>query len=95
MRRIYIKRNHRGLFGVGILVFVICSVFYYNTEVLEAKIQSRQEDVASLESNRDSLLEKQASLKEALTLTDEDIEKIAHEKLNLVYPDEKIMKSDK
>ncbi|MDO5294763.1 MAG: septum formation initiator family protein [bacterium] len=95
MRRIYIKRNHRGLFAVGILVFVICSVFYYNTAVLEAKIQSRKEEVASLENSKKNLLETQESLKDSLMLTDEDIEKIAREKLNLVYPDEIILKSDK
>ncbi len=94
MRRIYIKRNRRGLFGVSILVLVICGVFYYNTAVLNAKINSKKEQVSSLESNKKSLLEKQENLKDSLTLTDEDIEKIAREKLNLIYPDEKKLKAN-
>lgn len=95
MRRIYIKRNRRGFVGVSILVLVICGVFYYNTAVLEAKIQSKQEQVTSLEKNKKGLLEKQKSLQDDLTLSDEDKIKIAREKLNLVFPDDIILKSDK
>ena len=40
-------------------------------------------------------MEKQESLKESLTLTEDDIISIAREKLNLVYPDEIILKSKK
>ena len=95
MRRIHIKRNRRGLLGVGILVLVICFVLGYNTSVMNAKVNSKQEQVTALEKNKKELQQKQEELKDSLTLTDEDIERIAREKLNLVYPDDKIFKSDK
>ena len=95
MRRIHIKRDKRGLLGVGVLVLVICSVLYCNTAVLNARISSRNEQIGALERSKKGLLEKQESLKKSLTLTEDDIISIAREKLNLVYPDEIILKSKK
>ena len=94
MRRICIKRSRHGLLGVGTLVVVICVVLFYNTAVLEAKVNSQREEVASLEKNKKELLEKQEELKKSTGLTYEEIEQIAREKLNLVFPDEIILKSN-
>ena len=87
-RRIRVKRNKRGLFGVTILVVVICGVFYYSTLNLNAKINNLSEQKASYEKCRTELQKEQEELKHKTEVTLEDVEKEARDKLGMVYPDE-------
>ena len=91
MRRIKVKRSKRGLTGVGILVLVICAVLFYNTNVLEAKIHSQEEQMSSYNKTKEELLKTQEELKDKQVITMEDIEKMAREKLGLVYENEIIL----
>lgn len=91
VRRIKVKRGKRGLTGIGILVLVICAVLFYNTTVLDAKIHSQEEQLNSYNKTKEELLKTQDELKDKQVITMEDIEKMAREKLGLVYENEIIL----
>ncbi len=94
MRRIRVKRNRRGIFGVTILVIVICGVFYYSTLNLDAKINDLTEQQTSYEKSKVELQKEQKKLKEKKKVTLEDVEKEAREKLGMVYPDEILLRPE-
>lgn len=92
MRRVYIKRNKRGFFGIGLMVVVICGFLYYNSITTKAEVNAQQELLDSLTKTKNTLLKEQEELKNDTDKnTDADIERIAREKLDLVYPDEIII----
>lgn len=91
MRRVKVKRSKHRLKGVCILVVVICAALYYNTLSLEAKINSQEEQKSSYNKTKNELLEEQEELKNDKGTTMAEIEKIAREKLGLVYENEIIL----
>lgn len=95
MRRVYIKKSRRGFLGIGLLVVVICGVLYYNSITTKAEVHAKQEVLDSLTKTKEELLKEQESLKKEHEVTYEEIEKIAREKLDLVFEDEIIITPNK
>ena len=91
MRRIYIKKNRSGFLGIGVLVVVICGVLYYNSITTGAQVRANQEVLDSLTKTKEQLLKEQEELKKEHEVSYEEIERIAREKLDLVYEDEIIL----
>lgn len=94
MRRIKIKRTKSGLFGITILVIIICGIVAYNKVELDAQLTNKQAEISALEDKVDDLKEEQEKLKEDKIMTKEEIESIARDKLGLVYDNQIIFKPE-
>ncbi|BBF44779.1 hypothetical protein lbkm_3513 [Lachnospiraceae bacterium KM106-2] len=93
MRKIREKRR-ASIFKVFLLVIVICSILTYNKLVLQKEANAKQVEATKLQKKVDQLKEEQKELKKDSKLTKKEIEKIARDRLGMVYEDEIIFRAE-
>lgn len=89
------KQNFMGMFIVGAIVIMFCSVIGYNNNKLQAKQDEYNKRIEALETQIEKEHERTKELEEyeKYTKTSKYVEEVAKEKLGLVYEDEIIFES--
>lgn len=95
LRKIRIKKGRPRLWYVAVLVLIICGIVSYQSITLHATYDKKQESLSVYENKVKELEKEKEELEKDTTITRKDIEKIARERLNLVYEDEVILKPEK
>lgn len=89
------KQNRMGMFIVGAIVILFCSVIAFNNNKLQAKQDEYNKKIESLQAQIDQENKRTKELEEyeKYTKTSKYVEEVAKEKLGLVYEDEIVFES--